>query len=433
MKKILIIGNSAAGVSCAETIRKNDKEAKITIVSKENYPCYSRCLISYLLAGDIPEQKLIYRNEEFFKENNIELVLGQEIERIDIKKKQAVVAKDEGSSEKGKVKYDYDVLVLANGASSKMPDLKGITKRGVFGFRTLDDAKSITELLPVTDTACVLGGGLIGLKAAYALKKRSLDVKVIVKSKQVLSQVLDFEAAEFFKNLLMEKGIDIITGSDVKEILGNGDVKAIKLDNGKVIACQIVVVGKGVSPNIKLIKETPINCHEGILTNEYMQTSSEDIYACGDISENYDIATGETTINALWPNAVEQGKIAGENICGKKSKYPGSLGMNSVEFFGLPVISMGITRPPDGFEVMFKSDHKNQAYRKVIIKDNRLYGAILLGRIENSGVYLDLIREKTDISSIKDLLLAGNFSYPATIELLSQENKDMTYGVPSAK
>jgi len=417
MKKILIIGNSAAGIACAEAIRKNDKEAKITIVSKENYPCYSRCLISYFLAGDIPEQKLIYRNEEFFKENNIELVLGQEIERIDIKKKQAVVVKDAESSEKGKLKFDYDGLVLANGASSKMPDLKGITKRGVFGFRTVDDAKSITELLPVTDTACVLGGGLIGLKAAYALKKRGLDVKVIVKSKQVLSQVLDYEAAEFFKNLLTEKGVDIVTGADVSEILGNGDVKAIKLDTGKVIACQIVVVGKGVSPNIKLIKETPINSREGILTDEYMQTSVSDIFACGDVAETYDIATGETTINALWPNAVEQGKVAGENICGKKSKYPGSLGMNSVEFFDLPVISLGITRPREGFEVMSKSDTKNNSYRKVVIKDNRLVGAILLGRIENSGVYLNLIHEKTDISSIKDLLLESNFSYPQTISL----------------
>lgn len=429
MRKILIIGNSAAGISCAEVIRKNDKEAKITIISKENYPCYSRCLISYFLSGDIPEQKLLYRNEEFFKENNIELILGQEIERIDIKKKQAVVVKDSESSEKGKLKFDYDYLVLANGASSKMPDIKGIGKRGVFAFRTIDDAKNIMAILPVADTACVLGGGLIGLKAAYALKKRGLDVKVIVKSKQVLSQVLDYEAAEFFKNLLNEKGIEIVTGSDVKEILGNGDVKAIKLDSGKVIACQIVVVGKGVSPNIKLIKETPITFNEGILTNEYMQTSVKDIYAAGDVCETYDIATGETTINALWPNAVEQGKVAGENICGNKIKYPGSLGMNSVEFFDLPVISMGITRPPEGFETRYKSDTKNNAYRKVVVKDNRLVGAILLGKIENSGVYLNLIREKTDISLIKDLLLESNFSYPATIEVLNKgQMTDTTYG-----
>jgi NAD(P)H-nitrite reductase large subunit len=420
MRKILIIGNSAAGVSCAETIRKNDKEAKITIVSKENYPCYSRCLISYYLAGDIPEPKLIFRDETFFKDNSIELILGQEIERIDIKKKQAVVVKDEESSEKGKIKYDYDILVLANGASSKMPEIKGINKRGVFAFRTIDDAKSIMAILPVADTACVLGGGLIGLKAAYALKKRGLDVKVIVKSKQVLSQVLDYEAAEFFKNLLNEKGIEIVTGSDVKEILGNGDIKAIKLDSGKVIACQIVVVGKGVSPNIKLIKETPINVNEGILTNEYMQTNIESIFACGDIAETYDISFGEPAINALWPNAVEQGKIAGENICGKNVKYAGSLGMNSVEFFGLPVISMGITRPGEGFEAISKSDMKSRAYRKVIIKDNHLVGAILVGRIENSGVYLNLIHEKTDISSIKDLLLSENFSYPQTISLSSK-------------
>jgi nitrite reductase (NADH) large subunit len=414
MKKILIIGNSAAGVSCAETIRKNDKTAKITIVSKEKYPCYSRCLISYYLAGDIPEAKLIYRSDDFFKANNIELALGQEIERVDTKKKR-VAGLDDAEN---KVQFDYDFLVLANGASAKMPDLKGIGKRGVFAFRTVDDAKSIMELVQVSDTACVLGGGLIGLKAAYALKKRGLDVKVIVKSKQVLSQVLDNEAGEFFKFLLNQRGIDIVTGSDVSEILGNGDVKAVKLDSGKVIACQIVVVGKGVSPNIKLIKETPVAFKEGISTDEYMQTSVPEVFACGDVCETYDISTGQTAINALWPNAVEQGKAAGENICGNAVKYAGSLGMNSVEFFDLPVISMGITRPgEDGFETRSKSDAKNNTYRKVIIKDNHLVGAILLGRIDNSGVYLNLIHEQSDISAIKDLLLESNFGYPATIEL----------------
>lgn len=417
MKKILIIGNSAAGVSCAETVRKNDPAAKIAIVSKENYPCYSRCLISYLLAGDITEQKLIYRSAEFFKDNNIELVLGQEIERVDLKKKQAVT---QGETASARLKFDYDILVLANGASSKMPEIKGINKKGVFGFRTVEDAKNIREILPVCDTACVMGGGLIGLKAAYALKKRGLEVRVIVKSRQILSQVLDSEAAGFFQLLLQGKGIEIITGADVSEILGNGEVKAVKLDSAKVIACQMVVVGKGVSPNVKLIRETPINCNQGILTDEYMRASVPDIYACGDVCETYDIASGKTAVNALWPNAVEQGKIAGENIAGRQIKYPGSLGMNAVEFFDLPVISLGITRPKDGFEVMARSDAKNRAYRMVVIEGNRLVGAILLGRIENSGVYLNLIREKADISKIKDRLLESSFSYP---QIISFSNK----------
>ncbi|MDP2939314.1 MAG: FAD-dependent oxidoreductase [Candidatus Omnitrophota bacterium] len=416
-KKIVIIGNSAAGISTAETLRKFDKDCTIAVFTDENYGCYSRCLLSYLLAGDIPEEKLIYRKEEFYAENKIELIRNKKIIRIDHKKKR-IVAED-------KTQFEYDFLVLANGASSKMPEIKGIQKNGVFGFRTIEDAKNILKLLPVSDTACIMGGGLIGLKAAYSLKKRGLEVKVVVKSPQVLSQMLDEKSAKFFKQRLTENGIDIITGSEVAEILGNGDVKAVRLDIGKVIACQIVIVGKGVSPNIKLVKDTEIKTKQGILTNEYMLTNIPEIYAAGDIAETFDVSINETSVNALWPVAVEQGKVVGSNISGQNLKYDGSIGMNSVEFFGLPVISLGITRSKEPLEELTRQDAKNQTYKKLLIRNNLLVGAILFGRINNSGVFLNLIREKIDISRIKDKLLNPGFAYPHTIEL--NQERDITY------
>lgn len=409
MKKILIIGNSAAGVSTAETIRKLDKESSITIVSDDNYGCYSRCLLSYFLAGDIKEEKLIYRQDNFYLENKITLAQGKKIIRIDHKKKR-IIAED-------KTQLDYDFLVLANGASSKIPEIKGIQKRGVFGFRNIEDAKDILELIPISDTACVLGGGLIGLKAAYALKKKGLDVKVIIKSQQVLSQMLDKRSAQFFKERLTENGMELIFGADVTEILGNGDCKAIKLDSGKVIGCQIVVVGKGVSPNIKLVKETDIKTNEGILTNEFMATSIPEIFSCGDVAETFDVCFKENTVNALWPIAVEQGKIVGANIAGENLKYDGSVGMNSVEFFGLPVISMGITKSKEQLEEITALDNKNKNYRRLLIRENQLVGAILLGKINNAGVFLQLMREKIDISKIKDKLANPEFSYPHTMDI----------------
>jgi NAD(P)H-nitrite reductase large subunit len=417
MKKIVIIGNSAAGISSAETIRKFDKESSVTIVSDELFGCYSRCLLSYFLAGDIPEEKLIYRTDEFYKENKIELITGKKIIRIDHKKKR-IISED-------KTQFEYDFLVLANGASSKMPEVKGIQKRGVFGLRNIEDAKNIMELLPISDTACVMGGGLIGLKAAYALKKRGLDVKVIVKSKQVLSQMLDEKAADFFKQRLTENGVEIITGTDVSEILGNGDVKAIKLDSGKVIGCQIVVVGKGVSPNIKLVKETEIKTNEGILTDEFMRTNISEIYSAGDIAETFDVTFNEKSVNALWPIAVEQGRIVGANICGQNLKYDGSIGMNSVEFFGLPVISIGVTKSKEPLEELVFSDDRNKIYKKLLIRGNLLVGAILLGKIQNAGVSLNLIREKLDISSVKDKLLNPGFGYPHILDIV--EEGDNTY------
>ncbi len=416
-KRIVIIGNSAAGISTAETIRKSDRESSVTIITDENYGCYSRCLLSYFLAGDIKEEKLIYRSEEFYKENKIELITGKKIIRLDLKKKR-ILAED-------KQQFDYDFLVLANGASSKIPEIKGIQKRGVFGFRSVADAKNIMELLPISDTACIMGGGLIGLKAAYGLKKRGLEVKVIVKSKQVFSQMLDEKSAEFFKQRLAENGIEIITGADVAEILGNGDVKALRLDSGKVIGCQIVVVGKGVSPNIKLVRETDIKVNEGISTDQFMRTNIPEIYACGDVAETLDIALNQTSVNALWPVAVEQGRIVADNICSGNLRYDGSTGMNSVEFFGLPVISLGLIKSKEPLEELVSIDAKAPAYKKLLIRDNLLVGAILLGRISNAGVFLNLIREKIDISKIKEKILHPGFAYPHTIEL--NRERDTTY------
>ena len=412
MKRIVIIGNSAAGISTAETLRKFDSESKITIITDENYGCYSRCLLSYFLAGDIKEEKLIYRPDSFYSENKIELVSSKEIIRVDHKKKR-VIAED-------KTQFDFDFLVLANGASSRMPEVKGIQKRGAFGLRTISDAKGILEIAPVSETACVMGGGLIGLKAAYGLKKRGLDIKVIVKSKQVLSQMLDEKSAQFFKERLTENNVEIITSTDVTEILGNGDVKAVRLDSGKVIACHIVVIGKGVNPNIKLIKETDIKTNEGILTDEFLCTNIPQIYACGDVAETFDPVFNEKTVNALWPIAVEQGKIVAANIAGQNLKYDGSIGMNSVEFFGLPVISMGITKPKEGLEELVSSDDRSKVYKKLLIKENLIVGAILLGKINNAGVFLNLIREKIDISSIKDQLLNPGFGYPHTIGMVKE-------------
>ena len=420
MQKVLIIGNSAAGISAAQAIRKKDKDVKITMVSDENYSTYCRCLISYFLAGDIKEKQISWRSDDFFKENNIEVLLNKKA--IEIRpKKNLVIAVDNDDESKKKIQLEYDTLVLANGASAKFPDKKGIKKKGVFGFRTIDDVKQISDLLPITSTACVLGGGLIGLKAAYGLRKKGIEVKIIVRSKQVLSQVLDKQSADMFQERIQEHGIEVVTGMDVTEILGNGSLKAIKLDSNKVIGCTIVVVGKGVSPNINLVKETGIEVDEGILVGDNMQTNIPNIYAAGDVCQTYHPALNQKVINALWPNAVDQGKIAGANIVGENLKYDGSMGMNSVEFFDLPMISMGITRPREEgcVEIAKKGDN---VYKKLVLKDNLLVGAILVGKVANSGVYLDLIKKRIDVSSVVDELLNPNFSYAKAFHLVGRED-----------
>lgn len=413
MKQFIIIGNSAAGIAAVESIRNKDKASKITIISDEDYTAYCRCVLSYYLAGEAEEPKVIYRPREFYAENNINLILAKKVIKVE-PKKNALVLED-------KQKLAYDALIIASGASAKFPEIKGAHKRGVFGLRTIKDVKDILGLLPITKTACVLGGGLIGLKAGYALKKRGVEVKLIVKSKHILSQVLDNTAADIMQRHLESGGLEILTGLDAGEFLGNGDLRAVKLDSGKVVGCEVVVIGKGVSPNIDIVKDTEIKVNEGIVVDNFLKASVENIYAAGDCAEAFDFVLEKPQVNALWPNAVEQGCLAGNNILGENLAYAGSIGMNSVEFFNLPVVSMGIVREEEGMEVLSYLDLNNQVYKKIILKDNHIKGVILLKRIENSGIYLELIRHKADISGVKEELLSDAFNYAKIMHLLGKD------------
>ena len=419
MKQYIIIGNSAAGISAVEAIRRRDKDSKIIIFSDEDYSAYCRCLISYYLAGDIKEDKIFYRPGSFYKENNIELFLNKRVSRIDPKKSR-IICED-------KTQFNYDALLVATGASARIPqELKGNKKRGVFSFRTMKDTKEIMGLLPVTSAASVLGGGLVGLKAAYGLKKRNVAVKVVVKSRQILSQMLDFTAAGLVQKRLEDNGVEIILGEDVAEIIGEGEIKAIKLGSGKVFESSLIVIGKGVKPNIELIKDTETKFNEGIIADNSMRTNTENIYAAGDCAESFDIALGVNSINALWPVAVEQGRIAGANMAGDSLNYEGSVGMNSIEFFGLPAISLGVFKTKEnetGIEEIKDYDEKMPLYKKIILKGNVIVGATFVGNIKNTGVFLRLIREKIDISDFKDKLLQENFGYPVIMDLIKDKER----------
>ncbi|MCM8795421.1 MAG: FAD-dependent oxidoreductase [Candidatus Omnitrophica bacterium] len=419
MRQFVIIGNSAAGIAAVEGIRKKDRNSKIIVISDEDYLSYCRCLISYYLAGEVKEEKIFYRPESFYKDNNVELFLNKKVSRVEPKKNRLIC--------EDKSIFGYDCLLIATGARPKFPDIPGIKKRGVFGFRTLKDAKEIAGVLALTKTACILGGGLIGLKAASALKKRNVEVKVVVKSKQVLSQMLDFEAANFVLRQLEKNGIEVIFGQDVSEIIGNGDIKAVKLESGKVFGCSLVIVGKGILPNIDLIKETEINTNEGICVDNLLNTNVSNIYAAGDCAQTLDVTTGTSSVNALWPIAVEEGRIAGRNMAGENISYDGSLGMNSLEVFGLPVVSLGIYKIKEDlasqFEELKFQDPKANIYKKLILKDNLLVGAILVGDIKNSGLFLKIIREKINVTSFKERLLKDNFGFPEIMDLVNARSK----------
>jgi len=414
--KYLIIGGSAAGISAIEGIRTFDKTGEIILVSDETYQLYSRCLLSYYLAGVISEEKLKFKEENFFEKNKVKKFLGIKAEKVYPEEKYVLLS--DGT------KLNYDKLLIGTGGSAKLEEIPGKEKDGVFVLRKIDDAKKILSKLEQTKRVVVLGGGLVGLRAAYALKARNCDVSVIVKSQQILSQMLDFSSAKIIQEHLEEKGIKFYLGLSAKEIVGNGNVKGVILENGQKIDCGIVIIGKGVSPNLDLIRGTNIKTHWGIVVDENLRTNIEDIYAAGDVAETVDLSSDQPDINALWPCAVEQGRIAGINMAGGSEKYDGSLGMNSLEFYGLPVISAGITRPKGAdFEELIKQDTKNKIYKKVVLRNNRIVGMILVRKIEKAGIFTTLIKKKVNVESIRAKLLDETFDFAKIIPLIKEKKE----------
>ncbi len=404
--KYLIIGNSAGGIGAVESIREIDKEGTIAIISDEKYHTYSRPLISYYLADTVDYDKVFYRKQDFYEKKKIDAILGKKVIKINFDNK-FVILND--SSEIG-----YEKLLIATGGEPFVPKIAGMETYEFFTFTTLDDSLKIKEKLENGNVrrAVVLGGGLIGLKATEGLVERGVNVKVVELANRILSPVLDNQAANIIKGVLEDRGVEILTEHTITEIFGeNGKVKGVALDKGERLDCDIVIVAIGVRPRIELVKDTPIKVGRGIIVDKYMRTNIPDIYACGDCAEVYDFILDGFRLTPLWPTAHVGGRIAGSNMAGIEKEYVWGTGMNSVDFFGFPVISAGFINPPEGqeMETLIKLIPEKKIYKKFLIKDNRIMGMILVNEVDRAGVILALMRDKVDISSFKEDLLQEDF------------------------
>lgn len=406
--RYVIIGNSAAGIFAAEAIRKNDPEGQVDIISDEKYPAYARCLTSYYLTGKMADEDMFIRPENFYEQNKLNFHKERKAEKIDTLK--SVVYTEDG------LFYPYDRLLVATGASPVVPNIPGIDIPGVFTLRKLDDSKGILSFTKPGGKAVIVGGGFVSLKAAYALMKLGLHVTCVISSGQILSQMLDSNAAKIVSDLLTKKGLDIKYHNDVVEVFGgNGDhgkqvVNSVKLASGEVIAADVVIIGKGVRPNTAFLKDSGIDINKGIVVDGHMRTNCPEIYAAGDVAECYDILIGQNRINAIWPNATEQGYIAGQNMSGAETTYLGSIGMNSADFFGLSTIAAGLTKAgeDEGYEVICSFPSAGM-YRRLVFKEDMLVGYILIGNTTKAGILTSLLKDRTHLKKEKDELTKGYF------------------------
>jgi NAD(P)H-nitrite reductase large subunit len=411
--KYLIIGNSVAGISAVEAIREIDKEEKIILVSDEKEINYSRPLISYLLGKKIDKNKIFYRPDNFYQENQIELILDRKAIKLDVKKREIILSDSSTSIRTNKQRISFDKLLIATGGTPIIPEIKNKNLSDVFTFTKLKDAEDIAQYIKTNKVkkAVVIGGGLIGLKATEALLELGIGVTIIELADRILSATFDQKSSLIIEESLKKIGCRVITGNTVTQIKGIKKAQQIILKDRTKISAELIILAIGVKPNVDLVKGTPIKINKGILVNDFMRTNVEGIYAAGDCAEGKDILLEMNRPIAIWPVSGEQGKIAGYNLSGRKVKYNGSFLMNSVELAGIPTISVGLTNPTEekNYEIIDYFKPEELVYKKVVIRNNRIVGTIFIKEIDRAGIYTGLIRDKIDVSSFKQHLLKEDF------------------------
>lgn len=387
-KRVVIIGNSAAGLSALEALRKRDSLSKVTLIDREPYPAYSRVITPYFIMGGVKgEEGLFLRDRGYYQSMDVKTRFGTEVLGIDTRLREVLL-------EDGK-KEVFDLLMIATGSSPATPKIRGIKNDEMGVLRNLDHARQLKELKSRVNKVLFLGGGLVSLQTLQALYKKGGHYTMVVKSNHLLSQTLDQEASAFVEQHLARMGVRILKGKDLVQVKKKRDMKIAILDDGEEIEVEFVFAGKGVQPNISFLRGSGIKRNRGVLVNHLLESNIEGIFAAGDVAEAPDFFSGEKVNYGLWPSAVEQGEIAGKNMAGLKEVYPGNLKMNVTRVFAMPIVSMGDIGSKRVVEVLVKKDEKRKIYRKICLDGQGVViGAILINQVEDLGVLHGLIQER---------------------------------------
>lgn len=388
-ERFVIIGNGAAGYYCAKTIRENNPDCHIIIVSKEKYHTYYRPQLSEYLTVNIPDNKLYICSPEWYEKNNIKLILGISVTKILTAEKKLILENNE--------ELVYDKLIIASGSSNFVPPIQGSDKSGVFTLRSLTDADKIKEAMKVSKNAVVIGGGLLGLEAAWEIKKAGLTATVVEFAERLLPKQLDEESAKLLKASADKAGITVILGDSAEEILGDNKVTGVKLKSGKFIPAELVLFSVGIRPNLSIVKETDITFDKGINVNKRMETSVEDIFACGDAVEL------DGTLFGTWAAAIQMGKIAGTNAAGGNMFFTDYIPSFVFSAMNIKLFSSGTFQ--NKYDALSWRSAEKNILKNFFFDENVLKGIILYGDIMQSGKAIKAVREGESIKKIPEIFL----------------------------
>ena len=374
--KVVIVGNNVAGTFSAQNIRFLNGDVNIEIYTQEKYPYYTRVNLPELISEKVQVDDLIVFKDEWYKDKNIKLNLNSKVTKIEPDQKVLFIEDQDDP-------VSYDKLILALGSVPNIPPIKNAREmvgKGVFTLRTIDDGLEIREYIQnhKAKKAIIIGGGLLGLELANQIKNANLDTTVVEFFPRLLPRQLDDECSLMLKKEIETKGIKVVLNAVTEEILGNGSVSGITLKDGQKFESDIILIQAGIRATIDLAQNSGIETNRGIIVDEFLETSKKDIFAVGDCLEYNNQTWG------IIPACMEQSKIVAASALGlKKVEYKGTTPKNTLKIVGMELTSIGIFDPSKeeggGWDILKKADKDDCCYQKLILKDNKLKGAILFG------------------------------------------------------
>ncbi|MDO8794902.1 MAG: nitrite reductase large subunit NirB [Vicinamibacterales bacterium] len=398
MKQLVVVGNGMAGIACVEEILKYEPRFDITVFGDETHVNYNRIMLSSVLAGERAADEIVLNSLEWYQKHGITLRLGVRV--VDVDAAARTVTGDDGSV------TPYDTLLIATGSSAFIPPIEGVTKDGVFAFRTLDDTRALLDRSGPSTKATVIGGGLLGLEAARGLQVQGCDVTVVHLADTLMERQLDPTGGTYLKDKIEALGVKVLLGRSTKAILGNGHVTGVAFADGTAHDADLVVVAAGIKPNVELGRKAGLTVNRGIVVNDHMETSDPAIFAVGECVEHNGVCYG------LVAPLFEQGKVLAATITGNKGPaYTGTVLGTKLKIMGVDVFSAGECRDTEGTEPVRYEDPGLGVYKKVLVRDGRLAGVVLVGDTGDSHRYMDWLRENTELNGQRKHLL---FPPPST-------------------
>ncbi len=390
--RLVVVGNGMAGMGCVEQILKYQPDFRITVFGDETHVNYNRVLLSSVLAGEKDDDDIILNPLTWYAKHEIDLHVGIRIVDVDTAAKEVVG--DDGS------RTPYDRLLLATGSSAWFPPIEGVDKDGVFAFRTLDDTRELLRRSARGVRAVVIGGGLLGLEAARGLEVQGCDVTVVHIAPTLMERQLDATGGGYLIEKLNALGVNVLCGRQTAAILGDESVTGVRFADGSEVAADLVVVAAGIRPNVDLGRRAGVTVNRGIVVNDHMETSSPDIFAVGECVEHRGMCYG------LIAPLLEQGKVLAATITGHKGpEYAGTLQAAKLKIAGVDVFSAGNWNDGDDAEPVRYEDKALGVYKKVVVRDGRLSGLILVGDTSDSHRYMEWMRTNEELAEHRRHLL----------------------------